>query len=142
MNLPGGHQHSLMPATCRSSPGFEPSKAQEIADSLGTPSRTVWARWQPSPPTASKNSAPTRRAKDMPISFDETADSPAAAVGLRSTIARLRLLRSKLLQFLGGLAIIGLQEQHILELIGRVLRGANALIHFAPSGEQGDAVHA
>jgi len=31
MNFPGGHQHSLMPATSRSSPAFEPSNPEGTA---------------------------------------------------------------------------------------------------------------
>src|SRR5262245_38939719 len=46
VNLPSGHQHSLTPATSRSSPAFDPVKAVGFGSSAWT--LTGAGRWQPS----------------------------------------------------------------------------------------------
>ncbi len=66
MNLPGGHQQSLMPATSRSSPAFEPLKAEGTTVLVGSSTGVTGStRWQPSTPDASRTSEQSRLAKDM-----------------------------------------------------------------------------
>jgi len=69
VNVPGGHQQGLMPATSRCSPAFEPLKADGTTVAVGSSAGvTDSTRWQPSTPDASKTSEQSGLAKGMTIS--------------------------------------------------------------------------
>src|SRR5688572_2113294 len=66
VNLPGGHQQSLMPETVRSSPAFAPLKAEGATDLTGSSTGVTGStRLQPRTADASRMSEQTPRANDM-----------------------------------------------------------------------------
>src|SRR5262245_5010290 len=76
MNLPGGHQQSLMPATSRSSPAFEPLKAGGTIVLVGpSPRDTDSTCMQTRTPDASRASEQSRLAKDITISPQSNAQA-------------------------------------------------------------------
>src|SRR5262245_16577268 len=82
MNLPGGHQHNLTPATSRSSPAFEPLKTEGTTGFTGLPPGVPGtAGLQPRTDDARRASEQIRLVKDMTYSSAGWANSPAVAAG-------------------------------------------------------------
>src|SRR5690242_6016557 len=87
MNFPAGHQQSLMPAMSRSSPEFEPLKAEASDVRLESPTDIADSTPpQPRRPHASRTNEQMRLTKDMTVSLLPNATPLSDRRGERATL--------------------------------------------------------